>query len=76
MEDIKDEIRVACIRKGLSFALIADKMELDPSTVSQWFRSGRRIPAEHVLMLEYLLDVPRYVLRPDIYPKRSRRQHA
>ncbi len=63
----KDELRIACIRKGTTFAKLAAKLKLDPSTVSQWFRRGN-IPAEHVLAIEKLTGVPRNTLRPDIYP--------
>ena len=72
MDDIKDEIRTACIRKGLTFATMAEAMQLDPSTVSQWFRRGR-IPAERVLTVERLTGVTRSMLRPDLYPRSSGR---
>lgn len=36
--------------------------------VSRWINISR-IPAEYVLAVEYSTGVPRYDLRPDIYPR-------
>lgn len=35
--------------------------------ISHWLNKGR-VPAEQVLPIERLTGVPRYELRPDIYP--------
>lgn len=36
--------------------------------VWKWLQSSKRLPAEHVLPVEKATGVPRYLLRPDIYP--------
>jgi DNA-binding transcriptional regulator YdaS (Cro superfamily) len=46
---------------------MADFCGVAPSTVYQW-RLKNRVPAEHVILLEKRTGVPRYVIRPDIYP--------
>lgn len=38
-----------------------------PSTVYQW-RLKNKVPAEYVITLERKTGVPRFVIRPDIYP--------
>jgi hypothetical protein len=37
-------------------------------TVFRWLRQHKALPAEHVLTVESATGIPRYVLRPDIYP--------
>lgn len=49
-------------QKNLAAALGVSEM-----AVSQW--KVRRVPAERVLQIEVLTGVPRYELRPDIYPR-------
>jgi hypothetical protein len=31
----------------------------------------QRVPADHVLTVEQLLDIPRHLIRPDLYPPPS-----
>lgn len=38
------------------------------STVQEWLARNRDLPAEYVLRIEAALGIPRYELRPDIYP--------
>lgn len=37
-------------------------------TVWNWLQSTRQLPGEHVLAVEAATGVPRYLLRPDLYP--------
>lgn len=39
------------------------------NTVWKWLQSSKRLPAEHVLVVERETGVPRWMLRPDIYPR-------
>ncbi len=51
---------------------LADKLEVSQSTVSVWCTRSKQLPAEYVLKVEYLFDVSRFDLRPDIYPRRPK----
>lgn len=42
------------------------------STVHEWLRDCRPLPAEHVLAVEAATGISRHELRPDIYPPESR----
>lgn len=50
-------------RRGMR-RLIARELGIYPSAVSQW----GRVPAERVLDVERVTGIPRYELRPDLYP--------
>ena len=50
---------------GLSH--VAREIDRWPSIVSEWKRNGR-IPPHWVLTMEKLSGVPRYEIRPDLYP--------
>lgn len=39
------------------------------TAVWKWLQSSKRMPAEYVLRAEAATGVPRYCLRPDIYPR-------
>jgi DNA-binding transcriptional regulator YdaS (Cro superfamily) len=39
------------------------------STISDWLRNDRPLPAEHVIATEVKTGVSRHDLRPDIYPR-------
>lgn len=43
---------------------IAAACSIDRSAVWNW----KRVPAQHVLTVEELLEIPRHHIRPDIYP--------
>ena len=42
---------------------LAELLEVSPQSVYHW----RRVPAERVIQIETVTDVPRNVLRPDLY---------
>jgi len=41
---------------------------VSPTAVWKWVQSGKRLPAEHVLVVEHATGISRHLLRPDIYP--------
>ena len=45
---------------------ISDHFNVSKQAVYLWFRT--KIPAERVIELEKVTGIPRYELRPDIYP--------
>jgi DNA-binding transcriptional regulator YdaS (Cro superfamily) len=49
--------------------LIAQTLGILPGGIWQW----RRVPAQHVLAVAELLKIPRYKIRPDLYPPPRRR---
>ncbi len=46
---------------------LAVLMGVSPMAVSKWVKNDS-VPIERVLIIEKLTGVPRYELRPDIYP--------
>jgi DNA-binding transcriptional regulator YdaS (Cro superfamily) len=44
---------------------LARALGINPSAVAQW----ERVPAERIVQIERLTNVPRNVLRPDLYPQ-------
>lgn len=56
---------------------LAESLGVEPMTVCQWFRPGRRIPAEYCLAIHRLSEgaIALSELRPDLYPTDSS-QHA
>ncbi|MEQ3658635.1 MAG: Cro/CI family transcriptional regulator [Glaciecola sp.] len=45
----------------------AKAFDVTPQAIRKWERDNK-IPAERVLKLEQITGIPRYELRPDIYP--------
>jgi DNA-binding transcriptional regulator YdaS (Cro superfamily) len=41
------------------------------STVNDWLKAGKPLPAEHVLKVERHTGISRHDLRPDLYPRES-----
>lgn len=52
-----------------AFARLCGKAQ---PTVWKWLQNGKRLPAEHVLIVEAATGVSRHLLRPDIYPVEPR----
>jgi DNA-binding transcriptional regulator YdaS (Cro superfamily) len=46
-------------------ALIARELQITAQSVSDW----KRVPAERVLAVEKATGIPRWELRPDLYPR-------
>jgi len=51
-------------RRGL-MAKIAQELHITRAAVSTW----RRVPAERVVAVERITEIPRHQLRPDLYPQ-------
>ncbi len=49
----------------VAFAALIGKRQ---STVQEWLAKDRPLPAEYVRQVEAATGIPRYELRPDIYP--------
>lgn len=47
----------------------ADALGVHQSTVSRWLDRTKQLPHEHVLKAEEDTGVPRYLTRPDVYPR-------
>lgn len=43
---------------------LAEALGITKQALSQW----KHVPIEHVLAIEALIEIPRHVLRPDVYP--------
>lgn len=54
---------------------LARELGCTPQAVQKMCASGR-VPAERVLLIEKLTKVPRYELRPDLYPVPRKRKAA
>jgi DNA-binding transcriptional regulator YdaS (Cro superfamily) len=52
--------------KGLKLSDVARALGVNKSALTRW--KQRRVPAERVLDVERVTDIPRHVLRPDLYP--------
>jgi DNA-binding transcriptional regulator YdaS (Cro superfamily) len=49
--------------------LLAEKVGVTQTAVSNWVNRAKRCPAERVLQIERVTGVSRHELRPDIYPQ-------
>ncbi len=49
---------------------LAKLMRVTPQAITKW---NKRIPAERVLQIERATGVSRHDLRPDLYPRESRK---
>lgn len=67
-----DGIQQAIEKAGGQSAL-ARALRITPQAVQKWADRGR-VPAERVLEIEGLTGVPRSDLRPDLYPRETRRK--
>jgi DNA-binding transcriptional regulator YdaS (Cro superfamily) len=64
-----DALKRACIAAGGQKPL-ADRIGTTQSQVWYWLkRSKRGVPAEFVIPIEKATGIPRYALRPDLYPR-------
>lgn len=50
---------------------LAARMSLTPQAITKW---AKRIPAERVLAVEAATGVSRHDLRPDLYPRESKKR--
>lgn len=49
-------------------AKLARALNLTRQAIYQW----RRVPAQHVISVERITGIPRFKLRPDLYPEDGR----
>lgn len=62
-DDMENGVAIAVTKAGSRYKL-AQIVGVNPSAVLRW----TRVPIEHVSLIEGKLEIPRSVLRPDIYP--------
>lgn len=55
--------------RGVKLVELSRLLDVDKATVTRWAQN--RVPAERVLDVERVTDIPRHELRPDIYPTES-----
>jgi len=67
MNGIERALKAAGSKRRLAILLNEAGYPVHRSNVVYWARVGR-IPPERVLGIEKVTGVPRYELRPDIYP--------
>ncbi|WP_084455843.1 transcriptional regulator [Novosphingobium rosa] len=63
-----EALEQAVLRAGGQSAL-ARICKVSQTAVWKWLQSSKRLPSEHVFAVEAATGVPRYLLRPDIYPR-------
>lgn len=69
-EEMKENIMQRAASTVGGSAALARKIGISPQAVQQWCKAGKP-PANRVLNVEHITGVPRYELRPDIYPKEA-----
>ncbi|MBD59037.1 MAG: cytoplasmic chaperone TorD [Citromicrobium sp.] len=57
------------VRTAGSQTAFADVIRRRQSTVHNWLRGGKELPAELVFEVEAKLGISRHDLRPDLYPR-------
>ncbi|RDE04672.1 transcriptional regulator [Sphingomonas aracearum] len=62
-----EALQASVMRVG-SQSAFARLCGVSQTAVWKWLQSGKRLPAEHVLIVEREAGVSRHLLRPDIYP--------
>ncbi len=67
-------VEIAAKKEG-SLKAVASRLGISPQAIAQWDDPGP--PAKHVLPLEAMSGVSRYLIRPDIYgePPRDPRKN-
>lgn len=63
------EALTAAVARAGSQAAFARICGVSQPGVWKWLQSGKRLPAEYVLVVEAATGVSRHLLRPDIYPR-------
>jgi len=58
----------AAVHRCGSQSAFARLCGVSQTAVWKWLQSGKRLPAEYVLVVERETGVSRHLLRPDIYP--------
>lgn len=64
-----DSALAKAVRKAGSQSAFGRLIGKSQTSVHEWLRDGKALPAEHVLAVERETGVSRHDLRPDIYPR-------
>jgi DNA-binding transcriptional regulator YdaS (Cro superfamily) len=62
------EALMLAVERAGSLSALARKMPCSVTAVWKWVQSSKRVPEKYVLNVEAVTNVPRHLLRPDIYP--------
>jgi DNA-binding transcriptional regulator YdaS (Cro superfamily) len=62
------EALCAAVQRAGSQSALARKIGVSQTSVWKWMQRSKRIPGEHVLVVESTTGVSRHHLRPDLYP--------
>ncbi len=68
MEATPFEALKAAVTRAGSQSAMARLCGVSQTAVWKWIQSGKRLPAEHCLVVERETGVSKHILRPDIYP--------
>jgi len=60
----RDDGVIAAIEAVGSISELSRRLGISAQSISDW----KRVPSVRVLQIEQIADVPRHVLRPDLYP--------
>ncbi|MFZ3485739.1 transcriptional regulator [Sphingomonas sp. 3-13AW] len=69
VESSPDQALQEAVTQAGSQAAFASICGVRQPAVSKWLRSGKPLPAEHVLTVERETGVSKHLLRPDLYPR-------
>lgn len=72
IENLSDSPLAEAVRAAGSQSAFARLLGRNQSTVFDWLRFSKPLPAEHVLTVERELGISRHLLRPDLYPLEER----
>lgn len=67
IEHLLDTPLAAAVRAAKSQSAFGRVIGKRQSTVFEWLKGNKALPAEHVLRVEAATGIPRHALRPDIY---------
>lgn len=62
------EALTAAVTRAGSQSAMARLCGVSQTAVWKWLQSGKRLPAEHCLVVERTTGISKHILRPDIYP--------
>jgi DNA-binding transcriptional regulator YdaS (Cro superfamily) len=65
---MSNDALISAVQTAGSQTAFAKAIGASQQIVSYWVSKGKSLPAEYVLRAEQAFAIPRYVLRPDVFP--------